>query len=574
MAQSPPAPSRPPLPQTQTSFARTFSSANGRPSPLGPQSPPLAMNYSSPSPQAFSPQQYFQPPAAKRPRLSPDVQSPSAAQSYPPTPTAQPTTPSGNGPVNGSAVPPSGQVLMPPPQRPPEKAEDRNYEDILVGTGINIEEEARMLVQNDYFGSSTPKTATSGSFEYQNNSFPQPGSSGGVAASQKEQAEGLTQEYQPSEEEMKERKEARADWEASRYGQYPLWDMFLLGGALNDKIRNISITEHLVDPQSGVLVNTQKHMPPPTVRVNGLEGASRIIDKGQAILDTGQKGERLSDIMKVISLAARARMTGLLSASSRLAKERRQHSKGKVPDEWQDIAVQPKQATDVPDRAASPTGSSSLKRTHSQAGSESSFRPEQIPGPIRLISAFERASQAERAAEEARRQKRAKRKAAKSEETAPTATGTEATPDAAGVAALEMEKKTTKKERKLAESKFTEQQQHKSANEAARMAVAGLFGSRLGGKKSRTYDWMNAGKAGASPAVTPGRLPVSASTSAAGTPAPDRTRTIPKEKQFGQWDEDRDAKIQARDVLLVLETDGRATRSYVRGLSLPERSDS
>ncbi|KIX94833.1 uncharacterized protein Z520_09523 [Fonsecaea multimorphosa CBS 102226] len=573
MAHSPPAPSRPPLPQTQTSFSRNFSSANGRPSPLGPQSPPLAMNnYSSPSPQAFSPQQYFQPPAAKRPRLSPDVQSPSPAQSFPPTPTAQPTTPSGNAPVNGSAVPSTGQGLMPPPQRPPDKAEDRNYEDILVGTGINIEEEARMLVQNDYFGSS--RTATTSSFEYQNNSFPRPGSSGGASAPQQEQGEELPQEHQPSEEEMKERNEARADWEASRYSQYPLWDMFLLGGALNEKIRNISITEHLVDPQSGVLVNTQKHMPPPTVRVNGLEGASRIIDKGQAILDTGQKGERLSDIMKVISLATRARMTGLLSASSRLAKERRQHSTGKVPEEWQDIAVQAKPATDVPDGAASPAASSSLKRTHSQANSDSPFRHEEIPGPIRLISTFEKVSQAERAAEEARRQKRAKRKAAKQEEAGATATETNATPEAATVANLDAEKKTTKKERKLAESKFSEQQQHKSANEAARMAVAGLFGSRLGGKKSRTYDWMNAGKAGGSPAATPGKPPASAAPSTAGTPAPDRARTIPKEKQFGNWDEDKDAKIQARDVLLVLESDGRASRSYVRGLSLPEKTDS
>ncbi|OQV05974.1 hypothetical protein CLAIMM_10622 [Cladophialophora immunda] len=463
---------------------------------------------------------------------------------------------------------------MPPPQRPPDKAEDRNYEDILVGTGINIEEEARMLVQNDYFGSSTPKTATSGSFEYQNNSFPAPVSSGGATTSQQEQTEGLTQEYQPSEEEMKERNEARADWEASRYSQYPLWDMFLLGGALNEKIRNISITEHLVDPQSGVLVNTQKHMPPPTVRVNGLEGASRIIDKGQAILDTGQKGERLSDIMKVISLATRARMTGLLSASSRLAKERRQHSTGKVPEEWQDIAVQGKPATDVPDGAASPAGSSSLKRTHSQAGSDSSFRHDQVSGPMRLISTFEKVSQAEKAAEEARRQKRAKRKVTKRDEPGATVTGTDATLEPATVANLDTEKKTTKKERKLAESKFSEQQQHKSANEAARMAVAGLFGSRLGGKKSRTYDWMNAGKAGASPAATPGRPPASGAPSTPGTPAPDRTRTAPKEKQFGQWDEDKDSKIQARDVLLVLEGDGRASRSYVRGLSLPEKTDS
>lgn len=256
---------------------------------------------------------------------------------------------------------------MPPPQRPSDKGEDRNYEDILSGTGINIEEEARMLVRPDYYGGPTPQSTLqpqATSFDYQNNSFSRPGSSGGPTVPQKDQVDGQTHppEYQPSAEERKQREEQRADWEAARHRQHALWDLFLLGGALNEKIRNISITEHLIDPQSGVLVNTQKHAPPPTVRVNGLEGASRVIDKGQAILDTGQKGERLSDIMKVISLATKARMTGLVSAASRLALERKQHSKGKVPDEWQDIAVVAKPAADVPEGASSPAGSSILKR--------------------------------------------------------------------------------------------------------------------------------------------------------------------------------------------------------------------
>ncbi|KIW70101.1 hypothetical protein PV04_02407 [Phialophora macrospora] len=570
MAQSPPASSRPPLPQAQTSFSRDFSAPNGRPSPLGPQSPPLAMNYASPSPQAFSPQ-YFQPPAAKRPRLSPDIQSPSAVQSFPGTPTGLPGTPVGNTPVNGAPAPAARTAsMMPPPQRPPDK-EDRSHEDILAGTGINIEEESRLLVQNDYFGSSTSQTAK-GAFQYSNNSFPQAGSSGGVGPPQFGQTDGLnrSQEPPPSEEEMKQRLEERADWEASRHSQHPLWDMFLLGGALNERIRNISITENLVDPQSGVLVNTQKHMPPPTVRVNGLEGASRVIDKGQAILDTQGKGERLSDIMKVINLATQSRITGLLSASSRLAKERRQHSNGKIPDEWQDVAAPPKPGTDVLDTAPSPAGSSSLKRTHSQANSEPSFSNDRAHVPGRLISTFDKVSQTEKAAEETRRQKRNKRKNAAKDEASATPGG-DSTLDAAA-AALEAEKKTTKKERKLAETKFTEQQQHKSANEAARMAVAGILGNRK--KAGRTFDWMNAGKAGASPAATPGRPPLSGPTSTAGTPAPERARAAPKDNQFGHWDEENDAKIQARDVLLVLESDGRASRSYLRGVSLPERSDS
>lgn len=183
-------------------------------------------------------------------------------------------------------------------------------------------------------------------------------------------------------------------------------------------------------------------------------------------------------------------------------------------------------------------------------------------------------SQTEKSVEEARRRRRVKRRTAAKEDAAATTSAGDATSEVLA-GGLDAEKKTSKKERKLADNKFTEQQQHKSANEAARMAVSGMFGSRLGGKKGgRTYDWMNAGKAGASPAATPGRPPASGPTSTAGTPAPERARTVPKDKQFGQWDENKDAKIQARDVLLVLEGDGRASRSYLRGLSLPEKTDS
>jgi hypothetical protein len=194
-----------------------------------------------------------------------------------------------------------------------------------------------------------------------------------------------------------------------------------------------------------------------------------------------------------------------------------------------------------------------------------------MPGSIRLVSTFENVSRTGKTAEEDRRQKRTKRRTVAKEEAAAATPANDGTPEASA-AGPNAEKKTTKKERKMADNKFSEQQQHKSANEAARMAFAGLLGNRK--KTGRTFDWMNAGKGGASPAVTPGRLPVSGATSTVGTPGPERTRGAPKDKQFGQWEEDKDAKIEARDVLLVLEGDGRASRSYLRGLSVPGKTDS
>ena len=208
--------------------------------------------------------------------------------------------------------------------------------------------------------------------------------------------------------------------------------------------------------------------------------------------------------------------------------------------------------------------------THSQANSNPSFSEDQISGPVRFVSTVDKISKTERAAEEARRQRRVKRRTMGKADGAAAAVSTgDVTPDAA-TAILEAEKKTTKKERKQAETKFTEQQQHKSANEASRMAL-GALGNRFGGKKGRDLAWM---KMGSSPAAIPGRLPPSGGTSTTGTPGPERTRAALTDKQFGQWDEEKGAKIQARDVLLVLESDGRASRSFVRGFSLPEKTDS
>jgi len=193
-----------------------------------------------------------------------------------------------------------------------------------------------------------------------------------------------------------------------------------------------------------------------------------------------------------------------------------------------------------------------------------------VPAIHKAVTIFQTASDTARKAEERRIAKRAKRKAAQNPDNAEAAAESEAA-DAALVAAIEAgEKKTTKKEKKALEAKFSEQMQRKSANEAARLATSTMFG-RFGSKKNKSYSWMTggAGTGASSPAVTPGKLPAaSAGPSAAGTPSSARAPVVPKQKTFGDWDEEKDSGIQARDVLLVLETDGKAPRSYVRGYSV------
>lgn len=190
-----------------------------------------------------------------------------------------------------------------------------------------------------------------------------------------------------------------------------------------------------------------------------------------------------------------------------------------------------------------------------------------------MAEVFRKIAQQERKAEEARLAKRARRSASAAPGGASTpgimTPGGAETPNAM---LLDSEKKVTKKDRKIQESRFSEAQQHKSANETARMATAGILGGKfgLGGNKKKTYSWLAGGASGGgSTASTPAKSMASAGPSAAGTPAPNRPTAAPL-KVLGQWDEEKDPGIQTRDVLLVLETDGKAPRSLQRAYSMPE----
>lgn len=171
---------------------------------------------------------------------------------------------------------------------------------------------------------------------------------------------------------------------------------------------------------------------------------------------------------------------------------------------------------------------------------------------------FQRIVDQEKAAEAVRLAKRAKRQAAANPDAAP------ATPDLIAEATIvaDADKKVTKKDRKLADSRFAEQQQHRSANETARMATSGLIG-RFSSKGKKEYSWMKGG--GASAAPTPSKPnSTSASASAAATPAMVRTAAAPKEQAMAQWDETKDSGIEFRDVQMVLQMDGKAEKSRMR----------
>jgi hypothetical protein len=514
-----------------------------------------------------------QPPAAKRPRLNEDAPSPFSPSSYPQTPVGQARSPVGGYPVNGvQHVNRPGS--MAPPQRPMVQERERQEKtdhDVLAMSGVDLEAEAQSLAHQDFFSRNNYQPRPN-NVQYDPNSGQLGANNYGQQLNGHVSPEG-PRIPEPSPEERQQRVEARADWEAARHSQYPLWDMFLYGGPLNDRIREKSIQERLSDPQSGVLVNTQRSGPPPRAQVDGFEGATRQIDKGQAILDSGLKGERLRELMSVISLATKQRLTGLVNASARLSMERREHSMGKVPTGWEDLAVRP--TTSAGDMEVDPTSEAStgmkstpltrtadhttdnVTGTHSQANGET-------PAPTgsdRIAASMQKMVEAERAEEEARKAKRAKRRIGAGTSEAP------GTPDVAAMeaaVAAEANQKPTKKAQKEALSKKTEEVQQQAANAAVRLAT-GMMSNRFN-KKNKSYSWMTAGKSGTATPTTPSRFPSSAAGSLTGTPNTDRGRARAAEKRFASWDEEKDPGIQARDILLVLETDGRAPKTYLKAM--------
>jgi len=500
--------------------------------------------------------------------------------------------------INGMMPAPAPPGSMGPPSRPVEKATDiRSLEDTLAGTGVNIDEEERNLTATSFpsFGQRTPGS----SFQTHNTSFGTNSASSSFENIQAPAGEGGGYGYgassylnQPSAEqltpeEIQRRKENQANWETARHSQHALWKMFLAGDPLERRLNDRTYEQGIKSPKEGLYYATKGiDRPPQRTLVNGLDGASQIIDQGETILHS-REGGTLGDVLKLISLAAKERMTGLVDLSARLAQERRDHSKGRVPTEWKSVAAVLPASPAGEEVANGLAAAPSMKRmnfplprnvtedadnllgTHSHANGDPTST-EAIPTRHKIAEIFRRASQADRAAEESRLAKRARRSASANPEA--TRSGSISAPSALDITSmspLEAEKKTTKKDKKLAESKFTEAQQHKSANETARGALGSLIG-----KKGKSYSWMTGGtntpKAVSSPVPTPARISAALAASNSSTPNGVRPAAALRGGQFSDWDEDKEPGIQARDLLLVLETDGRAPRSLMKGYNVPE----
>jgi len=144
--------------------------------------------------------------------------------------------------------------------------------------------------------------------------------------------------------------------------------------------------------------------------------------------------------------------------------------------------------------------------------------------------------------------------------------GSSATPaDTPTIAPLPPPEKITKKERdRLNKVGQSEEVLHRKANETASMALG--FG-----KKSKKYSWMTGGGAGPSAPSTP-KINTTVGTSGTSTPAqqPTDVKLIARRREFygSTLEETPEAyKVQLRDLLHVLENDGRERKTLAQLLS-------
>lgn len=137
-------------------------------------------------------------------------------------------------------------------------------------------------------------------------------------------------------------------------------------------------------------------------------------------------------------------------------------------------------------------------------------------------------------------------------------------------------KSMSKKEaKKLMDSKASEAQQHQQSVETARMATNSMLSGRMFGTK-KSYSWLKPGgtSSGFSSPSRPG--PPSTPTGGPGKATrPGEPTPASKTKQLGTWREDQDkgVGIQVRDILFMLEADGRGIKHVQKGYLKDPKED-
>ncbi|KAF2756873.1 hypothetical protein EJ05DRAFT_46126 [Pseudovirgaria hyperparasitica] len=482
--------------------------------------------------------------------------------------------------------PPAPPGSMGPPQRPADragggtrgKATDINdLSDAVTAAGIDVANEESYL--NEIYHNRQGTASFSTSFNSQTSSTISPDTSFGAwtqGGSGAFQGSGPTSQPAKSPEDVEKEfleKKRRAAEILGEQRSHHLNDPFLLGNCVQRRIRRKAYDHGVKINLDGLFEKISEEQPSrgvqATMHSNGSDVNGIVAVKAHSLLNDNTP---LVDILTLVSLATQERLRGLLEEAHGIARNRQLTSHGIVPPEFASLAVgtgKPRDtsvspqllsgtAWDQPPSAASPTANP-LKRPHQNSASlptppnDSPSTPQKtIVFPNSLIDSLRLIAKNDRKYEEERLAKRAKRrKLAKPADGTSSPTVAEATAVADAVA---INTKLTKKERdKLAKSNQTEEVLHREANKTASLAMGGM------GKK---YSWMSGGAKGGSGANTP---KVNTAVPRPGSAKPAEKGVQGRNRAYGDFREDRDRGIQMRDLLAVLEADGRERRAVVRG---------
>lgn len=498
-------------------------------------------------------------------------------------------------------APPPPPGTMGPPSRPVEKATDAaELTDVLASSGIDVREEEAFLtssysapgvqaqqplrLQQPPPPQQQPQLALNTSFASQASttgtisttpSFSEPSQFKPQTTQDSFYTEPASQPPAP----FKDPNEpTREDTEAARRAQYHLQEPFLLTKVLEQRLQRRGFELGVRIPAEG-LFHPVPGRPQP-IEVTGPDGSS-IVRTGKTILN--QEGAPLVDILNLMSIACEERLRTVVDYSSTLARSRRAHSHGKVPIEWKDLAETSGSVNGAVDNPQTP-----LKRKHQIqlrcfAHANKHEGPHSATNPaMTLTEKYRLLMEKDVSSEEARAAKRAKRSAnailgegvlARADSVDVPGSGA-STPIAEKAPSLDKKGLSKKEAKRLMDAKASEAQQHQQSVETARLATNSMLSGRMFGAK-KSYSWLNRGSATPSGFSTPSRVNTATHTTGAektgraGEPAPVPT------KHLGTWREDKakGAGIQVRDILFMLEMDGRGSRHVQKAYSKDIKED-
>lgn len=483
---------------------------------------------------------------------------------------------------------------MPPPPRPKEDKDEKigvdDIGDSLFGSGINLKDEENYLHNtwnnrhshsesfptnmSTSFGSNGSSGNNSYGYLTQGMSFGSQGQNGTLAGTM-----GAPLSQEAIENEAKRRREQAARRLAEQQ-QYHLNNQYLQGNCVRNRMHLRAQESGVRLDINGVYVRDPGVQPQPQVMVNGdgTSGIAVVKNKPEAMIESGVAYEHM---ITLLSLAAQERMRVLVDDSYGLARARRYGDHGRVvPVDFADISFGPGQKSQETVVSESVTGSQWDKPTATSNGDANGealtngVKSTPSPGPMQTVAyqgslnvKLRELAESDMRAEKERLRKREarRRKAEIGDGTAPIEAASDAPVDTSATAApvKPLTKKEISKKNKEAAA-HTEAQALNQSNQTAAMMA-------LGGKKNR-YSWMSGGSAN----VPTNRFakPGSGTATPKGQPEPSKGPAEAKQAEekkaptWGDWREDdvHGKGIELRDLILVLERDGKDRRSLAKAM--------